>query len=88
LNIGQKAVYQTLDCDLMEHDEKIAIPIIVRLSLFVAIPIVHWLFHEAVHKGIASAKQFEAFERITKRYRFLPDVLLVLALIGFHYVME
>ena len=70
------------------HDEKYAIPIIIRLSVFVAIPVVHWLFHEAVHHGIASAERLKTFERITKRYRFLPDLLLVLALIAFHFVME
>lgn len=71
----------------MEH-EKYAIPIVIRLSLFVIIPVVHWLFHRLIEHGISSAEKLEQFKRITHRFRFVPDIILILALIGFHFVME
>jgi hypothetical protein len=70
------------------ENEKFLVPIIVRLAIFIAIPVFHWWFHHLVEHGIASVEKLEAFERITKRFRFLPDLLLIGALIGLHFVME
>ena len=77
-----KAVYQSLDCTM---ESKLLVPVLVRLGLFLIIPMIHWSFHRLVEHGIAKAEKLEAFERLAKRFRYLPDIVMILALVAFHY---
>jgi len=84
---ASKSSLQTIDCDLVEN-EKIAIPIVMRLSLFLIVPLLHWSFHRFVHHGIMQAEKLARFERIMKQYKWLPDILMILALVGLHFILE
>jgi hypothetical protein len=64
-----------------------AIPVIVRLSLFLIIPVVHWSLHKLLERGIhVSTHHVEMLKRWEEKFRYLPDILMLGALVLFHFL--
>jgi hypothetical protein len=56
------------------------VPVVIRLSLFLIVPVIHWTIEKLIHASmhVKALKQFE------HRWRHLPDLLMLLALIILH----
>lgn len=65
------------------------VPILIRIGFMVAIPTAHYLFHKAMHAGIhLSEHKLESVGKLMRRFKFLPDIIMVIALIALHYFTE
>jgi hypothetical protein len=64
-------------------------PIAMRIGFLILIPTLHFLFHKFCHAGIhLSAHHIKAFGLLTKRFKYVPDLLMIGCLIGLHFLTE
>jgi hypothetical protein len=67
-----------------------SLPVVVRLTVAMAQgPVLHWAFHRVAHFGIHKSIHRCAFlGRLEHHFRWIPDVMMLTALIGFHFFAE
>jgi hypothetical protein len=64
-------------------------PIAMRVGFLILIPTLHYVFHKVCHTSIhLSAHHIKAFGYLTKRFKYIPDILMIGALIGLHLFTE
>jgi hypothetical protein len=62
-------------------------PVLIRLSLLLVGPILEFSFHKLAHMGIhLSIERFDWLKQMVKRWRYLPDALMICALVVLHFV--
>jgi hypothetical protein len=70
----------------MAIDHKSLLVILLRLGCFLIVPTIHWTFHRLMERGIhVSIHHIEALRRFEKKFRWLADTLMLVALIAFHF---
>lgn len=66
-----------------------AIPVILRLSLFLVEPMIAFAFHKLAHHGIhLSIHRIDWLKKLAERFKHLPDLLMIAALVILHFVSE
>jgi hypothetical protein len=74
---------------LMRHQALLLLPILVRLGLLLVVPIVEFTFHKLAHKGIHHATEKVGWlKQMARRWKYLPDALMIVALVILHHVSE
>jgi hypothetical protein len=72
----------------MEH-YNFLFPILIRIVVLVAVPTGHFLFHKYVHLGIhLSSHKLHMLGRLTTKFKWLPDIIMIGALIALHFFTE
>jgi hypothetical protein len=67
----------------------LAIPVVIRLGLFLIGPVVAYAFHKLAHSGIhLSIHKIEWLKQLAVRFKYLPDLLMIAALVILHFVSE
>jgi hypothetical protein len=67
----------------------VVLPILIRLSLFLIGPVVAYAYHKLAHSGIHhSIHKIEWLKQLAGRFKYLPDLLMIAALVILHFVSE
>jgi hypothetical protein len=62
-----------------------AIPVIIRLSLFLVGPVIAYAYHKLAHHGIhLTIEKIDWMNKMAKHIKYLPDLLLIVALVLLH----
>jgi hypothetical protein len=66
------------------------LPVIVRVTVaIVQGPLAHWAFHRLAHLGIhKSIHRCALLGRLEHHFKWIPDVMMITALIGLHLATE
>jgi hypothetical protein len=68
-------------------DHKSLIVLLMRLGFFLIVPTIHWTFHRLMERGIhVSIHHIDTLKRLEKKFRWLADVLMLIALVAFHFL--
>jgi hypothetical protein len=78
-----------MDTKPVEQHTTLLVPIVIRLALLVVVPVIEFVFHKLAHAGIhLSIEKVDWMKRLAKRFKYLPDMLMIAALLILHYVSE